>query len=103
MATEGKTAALVGLFPIGRWEPYVKAGMLFSTAQRRFDGQLLGYAVTQRAEQDSEDPFFGGGVRYPAKAALQVYLDVTYFDEVGGNTSGASSYLNTSLGVLWQF
>lgn len=103
IAIEGKTVALLGMLPIGHWEPYVKAGMLFATTDSRFDGQLLGYPLTQRAQQDSENPFYGGGLRYPAKEPFQVYLDVTYFDEVGGNTTGSSSYLNTSAGVLWQF
>ena len=103
VAVEGKTLALVGLLPIGHWEPYVKAGMLFAKRDSRFDGQLLGYSLTQRVEQDSEDPFYGAGLRYPAKEPFQIYLDVTYFDQVGGNTTGSASYLNTSAGVLWQF
>lgn len=103
IAVEGATLALVGLLPIGHWEPYVKVGMLFANRDSRFDGQLLGYSLTQRMEQDSEDPFYGAGLRYPAKEPFQIYLDVTYFDEVGGNTTDSSSYLNTSAGVLWQF
>lgn len=103
VAAEGTTLALVGTLRMGHWEPYVKAGMLFAKTDSRFDGQLLGYSLTHRIERESEDPFFGAGVRYPAKAPLQVYLDVTYFDEVGGNTTGSSSYLNASAGMAWQF
>jgi len=103
VAIEGATLALLGMVPIGHWEPYVKAGMLFSKTDSRFDGQLLGYTLTERSEQDSEDPFYGGGVRYPAKEPFQIYLDVTYYDKVGGSRIGSSSYLNTSAGVLWQF
>lgn len=103
VAAEGATLALVGILPIGHWEPYVKAGMLFAKRDSRLDGQLLGYSVTHRIERESEDPFFGAGLRYPAKAPLQVYFDVTYFDEVGGSTTGSSSYLNASAGVAWQF
>lgn len=100
---EGPTVALVGMVPIGRWEPYVKAGMLFAKADLRFDGQFFGYPITQRSHDDTEDPFFGAGLRYAVAEPLRIYLDVTYFDEVGGNTTGASSYLNASAGVLWQF
>lgn len=103
VAAEGKTLALVGMLPIGHWEPYVKAGMVFAKKNSRFDGQLLGYSLTHRIEQEIEDPFYGAGLRYPAKEPFQIYLDVTYFDELGGNTTGSSSYLNTSAGVLWQF
>lgn len=103
IAVEGKTLALVGMLPIGQCETYVKAGMLFAKTDARFDGQLLDYSLTYRLRRDSEDPFYGAGLRYPAREPFQVYLDVTYFDEVGDNTTGSSSYLNTSAGVLWQF
>jgi OOP family OmpA-OmpF porin len=102
IAVEGATLALVGMVPIGRWEPYVKAGMLFTTRTSRFDGEIFGYPVSHRSKDDSEDPFYGAGLRYRVAEPLKIYLDVTYFDEVG-RTWSSSSYLNTSAGVLWQF
>lgn len=100
VAIEGTTVALMGMLPIGRWGPYVKAGMLFSKTESRFDGQLLGSSVGYRGADHDEDPFFSGGLRYAAASPLQIYLDVTYFDKVGLRDL---SFLNTSLGVLWQF
>jgi OmpA-OmpF porin, OOP family len=102
-AAEGATLGLVGMVPIGRWEPYVKAGMLFSKTVSRFDGQFFGDPITQRSDNDAEDPFYGAGLRYGVTEPLRIYLDVTYCDEVGGKTSVSSSYLNASAGVLWQF
>lgn len=102
-AAEGTTMALVGIVPIGRWEPYVKAGMLFSKTVARLDGQILGDSFSFRSSHDSDDPFFGAGLRYRITQPLGIHLDVTYFDKVGPDSRLPYSYLNTSLGVLWQF
>lgn len=102
-AAEGATIALVGMVPIGRWEPYVKAGMLFSKTDSRFDGQFFGNSISFQSHEHTEDPFYGAGLRTRLTKPLQIYLDVTYFDKVGGNMTGPASYLNTSAGVLWQF
>lgn len=102
-AAEGPTLALVAMVPIGYWEPYVRAGVLFSKTQSRFDGQVLDHPLKHRSKDNSDDPFFGAGLRLRVTEPLRVYLDVTYFDEVGGSATVMPSYLNASAGVLWQF
>ena len=100
---EGTTFALVGSFPMGRWEPYLKAGVLFSRTDLQFQRTLGAATTDRRVTADNEDPLYGAGVRFTVTQPLQVYLDLTYFDEVGEPETGQSSYLNSSLGILWRF
>jgi OmpA-OmpF porin, OOP family len=102
-AAEGVTLALVGTFPIGRWEPYIKAGVLFSSTDFRFSGDTESGSFARRITADNEGPFYGTGVRFTVTEPLQIYLDVTFLDEVGEPESGQSSYFNTSAGALWRF
>ena len=101
-AAAGATVALVGTFPMGRWEPYIKAGVLFSSTELKFSG-LGSTPFAARLTKDNEDPLYGAGVRFNVTEPLQVYLDVTYLDEVGEPETGRSRYFNSSAGVLWRF
>ncbi|MBM0106939.1 outer membrane beta-barrel protein [Steroidobacter sp. S1-65] len=102
-AADGATFALVGTFPIGRWEPYVKAGVMFSSTELRFSGSTDSVPFAGRITDDTEDPLYGAGVRFTVAEPLQVYLDLTYLDDVGEHDTGQSNYLNGSAGVLWRF
>lgn len=100
---DGATFALVGTFPIGRWEPYIKAGVMFSSTELRFSGTFDSTPFAGRLTNDHEDPLYGAGVRFTVAEPLQVYLDLTYLDDVGEPETGQSSYFNGSAGVLWRF
>lgn len=102
-AADGTTLALIGTFPIGRWEPYLKAGVLFSSTDLRFAGAIDAAPFAGRLTNDNEDPLYGTGVRFAATESLRIFLDVTFFHAVGEPETGRSSYFNTSLGVLWRF
>ncbi|HEY0681966.1 MAG TPA: outer membrane beta-barrel protein [Steroidobacter sp.] len=100
---DGATFALVGTFPIGRWEPYIKAGVLFSSTELQFSGTIDATPFAGRLTNDNEDPLYGAGLRFNVTEPLQVYLDVTYLDDVGEPETGRSSYFNGTAGVLWRF
>jgi len=102
-AAEGVTLALVGAFPIGRWEPYVKAGVLFSTTELQFVGTVQSIHFRGLLEQDTEDPLVSAGVRFAVAEPIQVFFDLTYLDDVGEPETGRSSYFNATAGVLWRF
>lgn len=102
-AANGATFALIGAFPIGQWEPYIKAGVLFSSTELQFSGTIDGARFAGRLANDNEDPMYGAGVRFTIADPLQVFLDLTYLDDVGESETGRSSYFNTTAGVLWQF
>jgi OOP family OmpA-OmpF porin len=103
-SAEGVTLALLGTFPIGqRWEPYLKAGVFYARTVLEFSGSSSGDDFGARVTHENGDALFGIGVRYAISERLQIYLDSTYFREIGEPSTGHSEALNTSLGVSWRF
>jgi hypothetical protein len=102
-SAEGFSLALVGTFPIGKWEPYVKAGALFSSTTLKYSGAVSGAAFSANIDNDAEDALYGLGVRYALTRRFKLFLDSTYFVDVGEPDHGQSDFLRTSLGVIWQF
>lgn len=102
-SAEGVTLALIGTFPIGKWEPYLKAGVFSAHAVLEFSGSFSGANFDARIAHDDQDGLYGVGVKYAVSEHLQIYLDSTYFHEVGEPDTGQSDYLNTSVGASWRF
>jgi OOP family OmpA-OmpF porin len=102
-SAEGVTLAVLGTLPLGRWEPYLKAGVLFSDTVLAFSGGSSAGDFSERITNEHGDALYGIGVRYVLNERLQIYLDSTYFMEVGEPEKGRSDYLNTSLGASWRF
>lgn len=102
-SAEGVTFAMIGTFPLGKWEPYLKAGVFYSSTVLEYSGSLSGTNFGARITNDDEDALYGIGLRYPVSERLRIYVDSTYFMEVGEAEKGRSDYLNTSLGALWRF
>jgi OOP family OmpA-OmpF porin len=102
-SAQGVTFAMIGTFPIGKWEPYLKAGVFYSSTVLEYSGSQSGDAFGARITNDDEDALYGIGVRYAVSESLLIYLDSTYFMEVGDPGKGRSDYLNTSLGAAWRF
>ena len=102
-SADGVTLAMIGTFPIGKWEPYLKAGVFYSNTVLEYSGSLSGTDFGARITNDDEDALYGIGVRYAVSERLRIYVDSTYFMEVGEPETGRSDYLNTSVGALWRF
>lgn len=102
-SADGVTLALIGSFPIGKWEPYLKAGVLYSTTELEYSGSVSGNDFGARLKDDDEDALYGVGVRYAVNERVRIYLDATYFMEVGEPNTGQANYLNFTLGVVWRF
>jgi len=102
-STEGVTAAMVGRFPIGKWTPYIKAGVLFSETDLAFAGSVSGAAFGGRVKGDSEDALFGIGVIYDLGDRWAAQLDFTHAKEAGDPESGQSDYNAATIGLLWRF
>jgi OmpA-OmpF porin, OOP family len=102
-SAEGVTLAIIGMLPIGKWEPYLKAGVLRSSTVLEFSGSSSGEDFSARITNEAGDALYGIGVRYALTERLQISLDSTYFVEVGEPDKGRSDYLNTSLGASWRF
>ena len=102
-SAEGFTLAMIGTFPIGKWEPYLRAGVLFSETALAFSGSSSAGDFSTRITDENGDALYGIGVRHGLSEHLQLYLDTTYFMEVGEPDTGRSDYLNTSFGASWRF
>jgi OmpA-OmpF porin, OOP family len=102
-SADGVTLALIGTFPMGKWEPYLKAGVFYSNTELAYSGSVLGDDFGARITDDDEDALYGIGVRYAVNERLRLYLDATYFMEVGEADTGQATYLNFSAGVVWRF
>jgi hypothetical protein len=99
----GATFAMIGTFPMAKWELYLKAGVFFSSPVLEYSGSLAGEDFRARITNDSNDPLYGIGVKYALSEHLQIFLDSTYFMEVGEPGKGQADFLNTSLGASWRF
>lgn len=102
-SADGVSLSLVGTFPVGKWEPYVKAGALFSSTTLKYSGTMAGGPFSADIDNDAEDALYGIGVRYALTERLKLVFDATYFMEVGEVGYGQSDSFKTSLGVIWQF
>lgn len=102
-SADGVSLSLVGTFPIGRWEPYVKAGALFSSTTLQYSGAVAGDAFSADIDNDAQDALYGFGIRYVLSDGLRIVLDSTYFQDVGEPGYGQCDYFRTSLGIIWQF
>ena len=102
-SAEGVSLSLVGTLPIGKWEPYVKVGALFSDTRLKYSGAVAGNTFAADIGNHAQDAIYGFGVRYALTQRLKLVLGATYFNDVGERGSGQSDYFKTSLGVIWQF
>ncbi len=57
--------------------------VLFSSTELEFAGTDGSTPFAGRLTTDNEDPLYGAGVRFTIIEPLQVFLDVTYLDDVG--------------------
>ncbi len=102
-SVEGITVSMLGQFPIGKWTPYVKAGVLFSETELNFAGTVSGTSFGDRVKGDSEDPFFGFGVTYDLGSRWKARLDFMHVMDAGDPETGQSEYQNVTLGFSWHF
>jgi OOP family OmpA-OmpF porin len=102
-STEGVTVAMVGRFPVDKWTPYIRAGVLFSETDLGFAGSVSGAAFGGRVKDDSEDAFFGVGVTYDLGSRWAAQFDFTHVMDAGEPGSGQSDYHVATLGLLWRF
>jgi hypothetical protein len=102
-SADGVTLAMIGTFPLGKWEPYLKAGVFFSSTVFEYSGSVSGDRFGGRSTADDRDALYGIGLGYAVSERLRISLESVHFHEVGESETGQSQYLNTSLGASWRF
>jgi opacity protein-like surface antigen len=102
-SVRGPTLALIGTYPIGDWEPYVKAGVLFADTKLSIAGTVDNMALDASVSGDSKDMFFGIGIGRNLSPHWQLKLDASYADDVGESHSGVASIFLLSAGFTYRF
>lgn len=102
-SADGATLAMIGTLPLGKWEPYLKAGVFFSNTDFEYSGSFAGRRFAERKQADNVDVLYGIGVGYAVNEHLRISLESVFFPKVGEPGTGRSKYLNTSLGASWRF
>lgn len=103
LATEGVTLAMLGRFPIGKWTPYIRAGVLFSETELQYSGSVSGTTFGKRIKDSSEGAFFGAGLRFDIGSRWALQADFTHVMNAAEPRFGQSDYHDVSAGVMWKF
>jgi OmpA-OmpF porin, OOP family len=104
-SARGATLAAVVLFPMRKWEPFVKAGMLFQDAELRIDGTEAGAPFSLSASASSgTKALFETGVSYRFNEKWKATLGFAFFVDVGDERrTGEADIKSHYLGITYQF
>lgn len=103
LATRGETLSMIGTFPLGRWTPYLRAGVLFSKTELKYSGIVQGAAFANRVTGTSEGAFFGAGTTFELGSGWGLQADFTHVMDAAGAQFGQSDCHDLSFGFRWSF
>jgi OOP family OmpA-OmpF porin len=90
LSGSGPTLALVGKWPLGKWEPYLRLGVLFADTELSFRG-TDGVNVLAGTVSDSTEEAFGGlGIGYRFNEQWRAQAELTFFEDASTATLGFS-------------
>jgi Outer membrane protein beta-barrel domain len=88
LSAAGPTLAFVGKWPLGKWEPYLRLGVLFADTELSFRG-TDGTTVLAGTVSDSTEEVFGGlGIAYRFNERWRARAELTFLDDVSTATVG---------------
>ena len=88
LSGSGPTVALVGKWPLGNWEPYLRLGVFFADTDLSFrltDGTT---AIAGTTSDSTEEVFGGLGIGYRFSERWRAQVELTVFDDVSTATVG---------------
>jgi hypothetical protein len=88
LATSGPTLALVGTWPLGNWEPYLRVGILFADTDLSFSGSSATAPFSGRASERTEEMFGGIGLGYRVSEHWRARVELTFFNDAATATTG---------------
>lgn len=103
LATRGPTLSIVGTFPLRRWTPYLRAGVLFSTTELKYSVLVQEAARADRVTGDDQATYVGAGTTFDLGSGWALQADFTHVIEAAGTKFGDSDCHNLSLGLRWSF
>jgi OmpA-OmpF porin, OOP family len=100
----GPTVSFVGLMPFGKWEPYLRVGVIFPDVELAVAGTAAATPFRLRGESDTARPFYGVGVGYHFNERWKMKLEINYYDGLGDEDStGTANILSAMLGFTYKF
>jgi OOP family OmpA-OmpF porin len=105
LSARGATLAAVVMFPMRKWEPYLKTGLLFADVDLRLNGTERGIPFSLHGSSSGKArAFVETGVSYRFSGKWKATLGLTFFPNVGNeNRTGEVDIRSTFLGVTYQF
>jgi OmpA-OmpF porin, OOP family len=88
LSSSGPTLAFVGKWPLGKWEPYLRLGVLFADTDLSFRGIDGTSALAGTVSESTEEMFGGLGIGYRFTERWHAQAEVTFFDDVSTATIG---------------
>jgi opacity protein-like surface antigen len=101
--TQGFTLAMLGEFPIGKWTPYIRAGVLFAESELKFSGAVSGTTFGRVVKSDDEGALFGAGVTYDFGDRWSLQADFTHVMDAAEPGKGLNDFHDLSIGVIMKF
>jgi len=87
-ATSGPTLALVGTWPLGSWEPYLRFGVFFADTDLSFSALSAAAPFSGRTSDSSEEVFGGIGLGYRFSERWRARVELAFFDDAATATVG---------------
>lgn len=89
-ASSGPTLALVGTWPLGNWEPYVRVGVFFADTDLSFSGLSATAPFSGRTSDSTEEMFGGIGLGYRFSERWRARVELAFFDDAAAATVGVT-------------
>jgi hypothetical protein len=108
-SAHGPTLAVIGTLPLGKWDLFLKAGVLHSDTHFDFNGTLSGEPTVSRLTIINTHPLFGVGVGYSFTDQWRTQLGLTSYRDVGSVHFGdvvriyGPNLTTATLGVSYRF
>jgi OmpA-OmpF porin, OOP family len=103
-SARGVKAAAVLLFPMRKWEPFIKVGVLYQDVDLNLNGIQSGTPFTFSSSSDGMKIFWEGGVSYRFDARWKATFGLTLYPEIGNqDETGETDLFVAWLGVTYRF
>lgn len=107
-SARGGTVAAVGTFPFGKWEAYLRGGVLFANTHITVSGSNDTVSIDDRVSTDTAHALAGVGLGYNVDACWRAQIGITGYFHVG-STVGSNDRINgpgirvLTAGVTYRF
>ena len=107
-SARGGTVSAVGTFPFGKWEAYLRGGVLFANTHITVSGSNDTVSIDDRVSADTAHALAGAGLGYNVDAHWRAQIGITTYFHVG-STAGSHDRINgpniraLTAGVTYRF